>query len=153
MTSDYVRDYYLDAGKNFVSLAGDGPSRAKGLAAWRERLRKSWDGIRVEEVESNVEASLVVGDRIEVQAHVRLGDLEPEDVEIQLCVGGFDGGEYMKDSLSGRMVPDPDPKDGVYVYRASMPCTRSGRRGFAVRVIPHHEDLVHPFISGKVIWG
>jgi starch phosphorylase len=153
MTSDYVRDYYLDAGKYFEALAGDGQARAKDLAAWRARLENSWNGIRVEAVQSNVDQTLSVGDRIEVQSVIRLGQLKPEDIEVQLCVGGFDGEGYIKDGLCGRMVADKDAKDGVFTYRASMPCTRSGRRAFAVRVIPHHEDLVHPFIPGKVIWG
>jgi starch phosphorylase len=153
MTSDYVRDYYLDAGKYFEALAGDGQARAKELASWRARLERSWGGIRVEDVKSNADKTLTVGDRIEAQALVRLGDLKPEDVEVQLCVGGFEGGEYIKDSLCGRMVADKEPKDGIYTYRANMPCTRSGRRAFAIRVIPHHEDLVHPFVPGKVIWA
>jgi starch phosphorylase len=153
MTADYVRDYYLEAGKNYCSLVGDGQARARALAAWRGRVRQRWGGIRVEDVQSNVEPALGVGDQLEVVARVRLGDLKPEDVEVQLCQGNLAAEGEIEGSMYARMSHDDAVKDGVHTYHTSMPCTRSGRRGFAVRVLPFHPDLVHPFEPGMVIWG
>jgi starch phosphorylase len=153
MTADYVRDYYLDAGRRFETLVGDGPARVKALAAWRQRIRQRWSGIRIEEVKSDVDNTLLVGDKIEVVARVRLGELRPDEVQVQLGVGSLAAEDQLEDALYARMTPDEKPSDGVHIYRCATPCAHSGRRGFAVRVLPFHPDLVHPFEPGMVVWG
>ncbi len=153
MTADYARNYYLDAGRRFQALAGDGPARAKALAAWRQRIRQRWSGIRVEEVQSTVDKALLVGDPIEVVARVRLGELRPDEVQVQLGLGALAAEDQLEEAVYTRMTPDEKPADGIYTYRCSMPCAHSGRRGFAVRVLPFHPDLVHPFEPGMIVWG
>jgi starch phosphorylase len=153
MAADYLRDYYLDAGERFQALAANGPARAQALAAWRQRIRELWSGIRVEDVRSAVGKALLVGDKIEVVARVRLGDLRPEDVQVQLGVGALAVEDQIEDAAYARMTPDEKPSDGIYTYRCAMPCIHSGRRGYAVRVLPFHPDLVHPFEPGMVVWG
>ena len=153
MTADYLRDYYLDAGERFQALAADGPARAQALAAWRQRIRERWSGIRVEDVRSAVGKALLVGDKIEVVARVRLGELRPDEVQVQLGVGALAVEDQIEDAAYARMTPDEEPSDGIYTYRCAMPCIHSGRRGYAVRVLPFHPDLVHPFEPGMVVWG
>jgi len=152
MVADYVDRYYLQAGAKFADLAGDGQGRAKALAAWRARVRQNWSGLRIEEVSSNVEPALHVGQSLQVTARVRLGRLSPEDIQVQCYHGDFVGEDRVEDGVFTRMRSE-GVQDGVALYRGEAPCHRSGRRGFAVRVLPDHDDLVHPFDPGMVIWG
>jgi len=153
MTADYVRGYYVDAGKRFESLTAEGAARAKAVAAWRQRIRQQWSSVRVEDVKSAVGSALLVGDPIEVIARVRLGDLRPDEVQVQLGVGALAEEDRLEEAEYTRMTADEKPSDGVYTYRCAVPCVHSGRCGFAVRVLPYHPDLVHPFEPGMVVWG
>jgi starch phosphorylase len=72
---------------------------------------------------------------------------------VQLYHGALGVQGRIVEGAGVRMAPDDDVADGIHTYRCSVPCRRSGRRGFAVRVIPSHADLVHPFEPGRVCWG
>ena len=47
---------------------------------------------------------------------------------------------------------DCGPESDVYTFEGTIPCARSGRRGFSVRVLPRHQDLLNPQAMGLVCW-
>ena len=128
-------------------------ARAKALAVWRSRMRTHWSNMRIESVDSNVNQALAVNDNLEVVARVRLGELKPEEVQVQLYHGALVSGEKLANGTTAVMSPEGTPEDGVTTYRCAVECRHSGRRGFAVRVLPHHADVVHPFDPGMIHWG
>ena len=153
MASDYFRLYYQRSAEKYAEMAGDGEARAKDLAAWRSRLRQHWHEIQVESVESSSGRALTVGESLGVVARVRLGDLRPDEVQVQLYYGALDPAGEITDGVGVSMSPDDAGSDGAYTYRCTVECRRSGRRGFAVRVLPHHPALVHPYEPGRILWG
>ena len=153
MVSDYVHFAYLNGGHNYVEMTCDDQAKAKALASWRARVRAHWHEIRVEAVESNAETTLAVGDLLEVTARVRLGNLRPDEVVVQLSHGVIAKPGELSHEMCTRMEPDDAPADGVHTFRCSVPCRHSGRRGFAVRVLPTHPDVVHPFEPGRITWA
>ena len=63
---------------------------AAALRAWppgRRRVREAWPGVAVDHVESLDGDQVEVGTKIHVSALVRLGELTPDDVEVQLITG------------------------------------------------------------------
>lgn len=153
MVSDYTADFYLAAGEKFAALSADAGARARALAEWRRRVHENWSAIRVEQIESNAEDKLTVGDALEVAAKVHLGALSPEDVAVQLYHGWHNQEDLIANGESDTMSPDGDGPDGVYTYRCNVKCKRSGRRAFGIRVLPVHADLVHPFAPGPMLWA
>ena len=153
MASDYLKHYYLEASAKYGDLTADSQARAKALAKWRSRVRQHWKEIRIESISSNAEDSLAVGETLDVVAHVRLGGLPPEDVEVQLYHGGLATAGEIAEGQTVKLSADDKASDGVYIYRGSIPCRASGRRAFAVRVLPYHADLVHPFEPKMIRWG
>ncbi|MFH1725781.1 MAG: alpha-glucan family phosphorylase [Elusimicrobiota bacterium] len=153
MMSDYVGRSYLAASTKHEELTAGSQERAKALAAWRGKLRERWKDVRIEKVDSDGNRALSVGDELEVTAHVRLGGLAPEDVEIQLYHGHLSTPGEIDAGESVRMAHERPAEGGVHLYRGRVPCGASGRRGFTVRVLPHHPDRVHPYEMGMVLWG
>ena len=43
--------------------------------------------------------------------------------------------------------------NGVVVFEGQIPLTTSGQHGYAVRIMPRHEDLIDQHDAGKVIWA
>jgi starch phosphorylase len=105
--------------------------------------------VRVEEVRRHKE--MRVGDTVGVTVHVRLGELTPEDVGVEIWHGPFSAaGEIRQGSiLSARH----DGREGdEEIYRAEIPCSGSGRYGYSARVLPRHADLVNPLTPLRLTW-
>jgi starch phosphorylase len=39
------------------------------------------------------------------------------------------------------------------VFVGSIPARTSGRYGYALRILPHHEDLNSPYEPGLILWA
>jgi glycogen phosphorylase len=44
-------------------------------------------------------------------------------------------------------------EDGAYVFAGSIPCSDSGLRGYALRVLPRNERLSNPHEPGVILWA
>ena len=115
MVRDYTRKLYAPAAGNARLLNSDYQGAAE-LAAWKKRVRAAWPAVRVEHVESSgVGDAPEVGDTLSVRAFVALGDLTPDDVEVQLVHGVINSEDVLVDTtvsvaagrgdLRGRPVP------------------------------------------------
>ena len=73
MVGDYVTNLYAPAARASRALAAD-DRPARDLAAWKDRVRRAWGGVRIEHVEADgAEPSL--GAVLDVRVTVALGDL------------------------------------------------------------------------------
>jgi starch phosphorylase len=43
--------------------------------------------------------------------------------------------------------------NGEHWFEGAVPCQASGRNGYAIRVVPCHEDLADRYDQGLVVWG
>ncbi|MFH0911435.1 MAG: alpha-glucan family phosphorylase [Planctomycetota bacterium] len=151
MVQDYAEKMYLPAMKLNRMLSADGAARARTLSAWKIRVAREWPLVKVESVESPAD-NLVVGACMAVKAVVRLGALTPGDVSVELFYGSLNSRGELEKSEVAAMSPGEN-NDGLVQYTGCIPCERSGRFGFGVRVLPRHEDLYHPYLPGLVYWA
>jgi starch phosphorylase len=88
-----------------------------------------------------------------VRARVNLGNLTPDDVQVQLFHGVVDSLGEIPVPLTAVMNADGRTDNGTWTYAGTIRCRSSGQHGFAVRVLPRHKDLGNPFQPGLVVWG
>jgi len=147
MVRDYVGQIYEPLAARAVALTADGYTRARGLAAWKERVRAAWSEVRITNVETE-DTPTELGARRRVCADVELGRLTLDDVAVQLLHGpvGPDGElerativEMKAAGIDGQLVGE-------------LSCDAAGRYGFTVRVVPHHPDLATFAEVGVVTW-
>jgi len=151
MVQEYAEKCYLPAHRTGTRLSAIAYTASRDLAAWRSRVAAAWPGvaIRVEEIHRHKE--MRVGDTVGVTVHVRLGELDPGDVAVEIwhgtytTAGEIHGGSILPARHAGR-------EGSEEIYRAEIPCTGSGRFGFAARVLPRHRDLVSPFTPLRMTW-
>ena len=152
MVREYAERFYLPAAQRYRHLAEDGMARAKALAQWKSHLHEHWPEIQVDNVEAEVPAELKVGAELQVRAQVNLGALDPQDVTVQLYYGPLDTrGEIPKGEVISMKWVESNG-DGSHVFVGAIPCRTSGRYGYALRVLPHHEDLSNPYEPGLILW-
>ncbi|MGC9467228.1 MAG: alpha-glucan family phosphorylase [Anaerolineae bacterium] len=153
MVAEYTDRFYMPITERYESLAQDDFTRAKQLAAWRQRLYEGWAQIRVESTNGQMPDELHVGETFTAEAQVFLGDLEPEDVCVELYVGLINPAGELVRGRSVTMQVREQTDDRRYLYEAQTVCDMSGLHGYTVRVLPYHPDLVTLFQSGFVRWA
>ncbi len=142
MVRDYVTDMYEPAAARRVALESDGHARARALASWKARVRGEWSGVAVQEVEADG-APAQTGEVRTVEVTAILGRLAPSDVEVQLLHGPVTPtGEIVEAAVAPMAAQGPVDGQGRYRFGTSFACTRAGRYGWSVRVVPDHPDLI-----------
>jgi starch phosphorylase len=153
MVREYTERFYLPSAERYEHLAEGEMARAKALAQWKSLLHEHWSEIRVGNVEAEVPARLKVGAELQVRAQVYLGALEPKDVMVQLYYGPLDTrGEILKGEVMPMKWVESNG-DGSHVFIGSIPARTSGRYGYDLRILPHHEDLSNPYEPGLISWA
>lgn len=154
MVADYTEQFYLLGHGVSATLTKDRLAGAKGLASQIHRLREHWPRVAIRRVESNTTAAVPVRTPVHVRALVDLAGLRPNEVHVQLYHGEVTS---LGDLINGVAVEmhaqstDPDER-GLHTYIGEFAATGSGRRGFAVRVIPRDDRLVGTLIPGLITW-
>lgn len=153
MVQEYTEKCYWPSYERFARLADDNLKRARTLAQWRKGLARGWAQVKVESVEANGIDPLHVGGQLQVKARVNLGGLTPDDVEVQLFHGVVDSLGEIPTPSTVRMSHNGSHDGNVWLFQGQVPCRASGQHGFAVRVLPQHQDLGSAFEPGLVCWG
>jgi len=153
MVQEYTEQTYMPCDELQTRLTT--PTLEKGLqyAAWRGKLNEAWNSVAVQKVEVPQE-TLKVGADMDVKAIVRLGQLKPDDVTVQLYFGQLTTrGDIGSGSAVNMELIGPNGAEGTYTFHANINYDTSGERGISVRVLPHHESLPTPFQPGIIRWA
>ena len=154
MVAEYTERFYMPAATRYDKLTADEMAGAKALAAWKEKIRAGWSEVRVNEIEVDLPDEPQVGDDITARAWVNLGRLDPEDVCVELYMGQVDAeGEIVDGDAVPMQFVEQSAGQGSQFAVDAVPCLRSGRYGYTVRVLPQHPDLVTPFMPGYIVWA
>ena len=80
-----------------------------------------------------------MGDQLQVQAQVHLGTLNPTDVAVELYHGRLNAEGLIVEGQAFPMLIAQSKGNGKYVFAGAISCRTSGRHGYALRILPHHE--------------
>lgn len=152
MVAEYAEQYYFASAEAGSRMMANDLEQSRGLSQQIARWRRLWDEIAIEEVKTPIGASVPVRSTVEVQVSVRLGELRPDEVRLQLYHGEVTSLGEMTDCETVDITHKKDLGDGRHLFAGSFTPSQSGRRGFAVRVLPADERLVHPFLPGLITW-
>ncbi|MEW6745799.1 MAG: alpha-glucan family phosphorylase [Planctomycetota bacterium] len=153
MMQEYVAKAYHPARDRRARLEADAYRRARELADWRAKVSRSWSETRIVRVEVDAPDELLVGGEFDVRAWVRPGVLRPDELAVQVIMGRVDDKEEVVDpQIFPMQIHEAAVGDEVR-FGARVTCRASGRIGVTVRVMPRHEDLVHPFDTMRILWA
>ncbi|HUB72133.1 MAG TPA: alpha-glucan family phosphorylase [Acidimicrobiales bacterium] len=158
MVRDYVQTMYEPMAKRAEALGANRFARAKDLAAWKKRVSEAWGDVAVLSVDIDSTALVTdLGATRSATAEIVLGDLNPDEVAVELLHGPVTGGDEMSDweaVETVRMQLAGNRKgEGPTTWEGSFVCDTAGRHGFTVRVVPSHRDLPSFAEMGCVAWA
>ncbi|MEU5597925.1 alpha-glucan family phosphorylase [Streptomyces sp. NPDC020298] len=140
MVREYVERLYTPAAQAGRALT---PSAAEELAAWKARVRTAWHGVTVDHVETTTTtATAELGTTLGLRVRVGLGDLSPDDVEVQVVSGRVDSEDRITDAdtIALKAAGGQDA-DARWLYEGPLSLDRTGPYGYTVRVLPAHRLL------------
>ncbi len=152
MVRRYEDTFYVEASKQYLDLLQNSAETAKNIYRQRERLNKLWKDIRVQPPERDETGPFRVGDTIKVSAVVELGELRPEEVDVELYYGSMKSVDTLTTSRTKMMDVDEERGNGFYRYACSVTCDTAGRYGFTARVTPRGDQRIK-FLPGLLSWA
>ncbi|HDQ35215.1 MAG TPA: glycosyltransferase family 1 protein [Chloroflexi bacterium] len=154
MVAEYTERFYMPTAERYTRLTAEELTGAKALADWHRRIEQGWSEVRVVSVKAQLpSAEPKVSETIGAEAWVRLGELNPEDVCVELYLGPVDAHGNIIEAQTVAMELS-ETQDGLYRYVVeAVPCERSGLHGYTVRIIPEHEDMVTSLLPGFIVWA
>jgi starch phosphorylase len=153
MVKEYTEKFYLPAFRQSKILQNRNMAELKSLSVWHKRMQRLWHQVKVVNLSNNLDNSIGVGDDLEVNAWVHLGDLKPDDVMVQLLVGSLDADGEIMEPLKYSMNSIDKSGDGSYNYNVKVSFGGSGNHGFTVRVLPNYRLLLNPYELGLICWA
>ena len=152
MMQEYVDYYYLPCSKRFNAQSVGEYQGAKDLAQWRQHLMTNWHLVAVEPFPEEKTQEFRAGQSIPVAAKVSLGGLTPDDVSVEIYYGrlGHNGDFVDRETAPMEMIRQAD---GHYIFEGEIPCRKTGRFGYTVRILPSQERLENRFLMGLITWA
>lgn len=140
MVSEYVEQLYTPVAAASRRLNALGHGDARSLSDYKARVRSGWNQIAVGHVVSEVGDVATVGDRVTFRADIRLGNLRPEDVEVQVVFGRVSPDDNMSkfDVFAMHCVGE---EGGLFKYELTQALSQAGPYGYQVRVVPHNDMM------------
>ncbi|MFD0317381.1 glycosyltransferase family 1 protein [Streptomyces flavalbus] len=149
MVREYVERLYAPAARAHRAV---GPDAARELAGWKARVRAAWPRVTVDHVETSATAATAeLGTTLTLRVRVGLGDLGPDDVEVQAVSGRVDPEDRIADATTVALKAAGGPDlEGRWVYEGPLALDRTGPYGYTVRILPAHRLLASPTEVGLV---
>lgn len=152
MLMDYSNKFYFPALKNHRRMTKDDYADTRSIAAYFEKLNKSWEKLRIASIDASARPIMQRGDFLTVTARIDLGDLKPDEVLVELYYGERSNDNFIINANRCEMK-NIGKEDSLYRYQLRVECANTGLQGHTIRILPKHDALVHPYRSGFIKWA
>ncbi len=152
MVGEYEERYYIPIIHRLKTLLKKNGLEARNLALQEKRLNNLWKNIRIGLPVQTRKGPFRVGDSFEVAAEVSLGELNPEEVSVELYNGHMKAVDALEGISTIPMTVVEHFGNGNYGYGCQVPCRLSGRYGFTVRAMPAGDDYLK-FLPRLITWS
>ena len=153
MLQEYTDTFYLPALNAWKALDENDQSLARELALWKVEMRRLWSEVRVEGIEAETAGEIPVGERIQVQVRVGIGEIPLNNLSVAVYSGILDARDVIVDGEETPLAPVEQAGTDVYRFSGEVECRVCGRQGFAVRIMPKHPRLGPIYEPGLILWA
>ncbi|GAA1891147.1 alpha-glucan family phosphorylase [Streptantibioticus ferralitis] len=140
MVREYVDELYAPAALAHRTVTAEA---ARDLSGWKARVREQWPRVAIDHVEAgSAGGTAELGSALALRVRVALGDLDPQDVDVQVVSGRVDDSDRIADASAVSLKPAGRPDlEGRWLFEGPLALDRSGPFGYTVRVLPAHPLL------------
>lgn len=154
MVQDYTRKFYIPCIERVRQINNTNYEFVRELAAWKQRIFTEWPNVQILADKDGVrlkEQYAKSGENITFNAIVKLGNLKPDDVEVQVYYGTV-ANNAIRDGNSVEMQVTGQYDSSSYVYTATLNIADGGEYGYSFRIIPKHPNLFNKYDMPLMKW-
>jgi starch phosphorylase len=140
---EYTEHYYLPAAAAYIARAKDEGVIAAGLVDWQRSLQQHWDSARFGSLQVET-----IGGQHRFQLEVSLGDLPPDEVQVELYANALHDGSVERHVMSRGNDSNGAGDDRYSVW---VPATRPAN-DYTPRLIPYHAGALIPLEASQLLW-
>lgn len=153
MLMDYTNNFYIPSLRASDKLSNDGFAATRNVAVWTDRMLKSWNNLDIVDViVPELHGTLYVGQKFPIKIKVQLGDIEPDNITVEIVAGILDSQEHIKSYHPVIATLEESNGDNIYTFSGEVTCQESGRFGITARIIPKNEILPHAIKPKMISW-
>jgi glucan phosphorylase len=157
MVEEYRDWAYVPSAKSWFLLRERDFAAARDAVGRKRRLRRGWKQIQVLGVELPENGTLELGERLEAVVDLDLGDLQPEDVRVELVVGRPSRDGQLEDTsvvalAAENGAPSATLSPSQRRFRAEARLEHAGRWACGVRLRASEGDDPSPSLADLVLW-
>ena len=152
MLVDYVDKLYMPlcnlTNKYYIDLV-----EVTRFNEWKKQISERFDKIVITQ-EKNVDNETIdAGKVIKVRCSVKLPDIEPDKIQVQVYYGQIeDGGIVSNVTIIPMELKDSNESEKMYTYEAQVALTTGGNYGYTFRVMPKHDMILDAENLNLVKW-
>ena len=151
MVKEYTTRYYVPEIEQGLHIGHNNYEHMRRLAAWKERVSKAWPSLELY-IDGRRDGQLSLGEGVDVHAWVRINDLSPEDLGVEL-VYGVAKDDQVQGQCVQAMTYVKQESDGSYRYDTHLQPDESGSIAYNIRVVPMHPELSEKYEMNLIRWG
>jgi starch phosphorylase len=144
MVREYVERLYLPAASAYRERTADGARRAVSLRRWRERIESGWGKLSFGALKVTES-----GGQITFEVPVRCGDLDPEEMSVQLFAEAPQGGAPETHAMTRGKRASGSARGST--YSVTIPARRPAG-DYTPRIIPAFEGAFVPIEACHILW-
>ena len=152
MVQKYDNQFDRPATEQYQLLQKNHVEITQKWVSQHERLNSLWKDIYVARPVSQTEGPFHIGETFQITTEVRLGELLPDEVEVELYHGNLKSMDTIDESHVEKMSVFEDRGNGTYLYGCTLECKTTGRFGLTARVTPRGDDWLQ-FVPGLITWA
>jgi phosphorylase/glycogen(starch) synthase len=144
MMSDYLEKYYIPLAKRYREMVASDFARAREMAFWKKRLRREWPHLEVISLSKpdDAKGSLTLGKKFNAELVIAIGELNPEDLGVELVVATKNqkGELRIRNSFEFKTTSF---ENGVATYSANVVPGMAGSFHIAMRIYAKNDKMPH----------
>jgi len=152
MVDEYEKRFYLPVANRMKTLLANDAVEARTQSVQYQRLRSLWESISIEPPTRDAAGPFRVGETFQATSVVHLGEIHPEEVEVQIYYGPLKGVDALGVGQKEIMTVQEDRENGEYLYACTLTFQEAGRYGFTARVVPRGDERIR-FAPGFITWA
>jgi phosphorylase/glycogen(starch) synthase len=142
---DYEKKYYSKLYERTLKMQDNDYQMAKDLAAWKKRVKSSWESIEVVSLKHPdlSRESITLGTSYHGAVELDLNELLPSDIGVEIVIADLVGGENIpKVSFTQEFELEKVVERRAH-YKIDITPNRPGVFEFGIRIFPKNKNLPH----------
>ncbi len=154
MVREYMEKIYIPCAQRGAAMDAGRQEKARRMAAWLRSLPGRFNTLSINDIELDgfKENSLCCGRPFHVKLSLLPGDMNIEELRVQLVIGPSDGTNFT-DFPEIIDLAHTGEKEGQHIYEASCEVHSNGTHAFGLRVVPCADPLDNILHAGLVYWA